>query len=165
MIIQGEREIKPGVKENFSSVSIIFFAIRILMGGMMLEEGLHKIISGTFSAEGFLSNSVGPLSGWYGSMIPYTPLLNTVVIWAQILIGIALLLGLLVRFMSFCAAIMMVIFYLAYIPSPLGWINYQLIYAGLFVVNMVSGSGYFFGFDSLFYTLENTKHSLRLLFG
>jgi len=146
-------------------MKILIFMVRLLMGGMMLEEGLNKLIGGTFSASGFLTNSTGPFSGWYAGLVPYTPVLDPIVIWTQILIGIALLLGILVRFVSFFAAIMMIVFYLAYIPSPLGWINYQIIYAVLFTGLLFTGAGYFLGFDRLFYQLEIKKHPWRLLLG
>jgi thiosulfate dehydrogenase [quinone] large subunit len=157
------RESKAGF--NSKGVSIICFIIRILMGGMMLEEGLGKLIGGTFSAAGYLANSIGPFSGWYASLIPQVPLLNIIVTWAQILIGLALLLGVLVRLASLGAAIMMMLFYLAYIPSPLGWLNYQLIYTVLFIGNIFTGAGYFLGLDGLLYKFEEKKHPLRFLFG
>jgi thiosulfate dehydrogenase (quinone) large subunit len=154
-----------GVKANSRGLLILFLIIRLLMGGMMLEEGLHKLVGGIFSASGFLANSTGPFSGCYVSLVPYSPALSVFVIWSQILIGMALLAGVLVRLVSFFAAVMMLIFYLAYIPSPLGWLNYQIIYTALFVANMFSGAGYFFGFDRLLYKLEDSKHPLRLIFG
>ncbi len=158
-----QTEIKTGIK--LRGISVLFFIIRVLLGGMMLEEGLNKLFSGNFSASDFLLNGTGPFSGWYAGMAPYVSMLDPVVIWTQILIGIALFTGVLVRFVSFWAAVMMVLFYLAYVPSPLGWVNYQLIYAVLFVGNIFTGAGYFLGFDRLFYKLEVKKHPLRLLFG
>ena len=134
------------------------------MGGMILEQGLVKLTGG-FTARDFLAYSTGPFSGWYASLIPYTPVFDPLIIWSEILIGIALISGALVRFVSFCAAIMMMLFYLAYIPSPAGWVNYQLIYALLFVALLFAGSGYFLGLDRMFYGLEKKKHPLRFLFG
>jgi thiosulfate dehydrogenase (quinone) large subunit len=155
----------PVVKANSRGFLFLFLIIRLLMGGMMLEEGLHKLVGGTFSASGFLANSTGPFSGWYITLVPYSSSLGVFVIWTQILMGMALLAGVLVRLVSFFAAVMMLIFYLAYIPSPLGWLNYQIIYAALFVTNMFSGAGYFFGFDRLLYKFEDRKHPLRFIFG
>jgi thiosulfate dehydrogenase [quinone] large subunit len=155
----------PAIKANSRGFLFLFLIIRLLMGGMMLEEGLHKLIGGTFSASGFLANCAGPFSGWYINLVPYSSSLSVFVIWTQILMGMALLAGVLVRLVSFFAAVMMLLFYLAYIPSPLGWLNYQIIYAALFVVNIFSGAGYFFGFDRLLYIFEGRKHPLRFIFG
>ncbi|MBN1191491.1 MAG: DoxX family protein [Dehalococcoidales bacterium] len=150
---------------HLKGISIMLFILRIMLGGMMLEEGLTKLLGENFSAYEFLTNSVGPLSGWYSGMASSTALLEPFIIWTQILIGIALLTGALIRPVSICSAAMMVIFYLAYIPSPLGWINYQLIYAALFAGISFTGAGYFFGLDGLFYNLEKKKKPLRLLLG
>ena len=150
---------------NSRGVCIMCLVIRFLMAGMMLEEGLSKLVSGNFSAADYLANSIGPFSSWYASLVSQDAALSIIVIWTQILIGLALLFGVLVRFASFCAAVMMFIFYLAYIPSPLGWLNHQLVYAVIFVGIMFTGVGYFFGLDALLYRLEDKRHPLRILFG
>jgi len=145
-----------------------FLVLRILLGGLFLEAGLTKLLSGTFSAAGFLGNSVGPFYGFYMGLANNTsllPVINGLVIWGETLIGLALIPGILVRFASFWGIIQMILYYTVILPSSTGWISQEIIYIAVFVTLMFSGIGYYYGLDRLLVKLEENKHTLRLFSG
>ncbi len=93
------------------------------------------------------------------------PIVNSLVIWGEILIGAALVLGILIRFASFWGALMMVFYYIVSLPPASGWITQQTIYGLVFISLMFSGIGYFLGLDTLLRRIEERRHPLRLLLG
>jgi thiosulfate dehydrogenase [quinone] large subunit len=145
-----------------------FLALRILLGGLFLVSGLTKLFSSTFSAAGFLGKSVGPFADFYVGLSNNTsllPVINFLVMWGEMLIGVALILGLLVRFASFWGIIQMILYYTVTLPTSTGWISQQIIYITVFLTLMFSGIGYYLGLDRFSLVLEESKHPLRLLFG
>ena len=78
-------------------VYIPILILRIAMGGLMLQSGLTKLLSGKFSAAGYLQNGIGPFADLFSNLTPNIALLNNIVIWSEIAIGIALVFGLFVR--------------------------------------------------------------------
>ena len=142
--------------------------LRVLLGGLFLEAGLDKLFSGSFSAAGFLSASKGPFAGFYSGLASNTgllPLVNNLVIWGEILIGIALILGILVRFASFWGIVQMILYYTVSLPPSTGWINQNIVYIAVFLAFMFSGIGYFMGLDRSIETLEKRRHPLRFIAG
>jgi thiosulfate dehydrogenase [quinone] large subunit len=138
--------------------------LRLILGGAFLEAGLEKLING-FSAEEYLEHGTGPLAGWFAGLTGGTIIINGVVIWGEILIGLALILGLLLRPASIAGAAMMVLYYLPYLPPSSGWINNQMVYMFIFIALMLSGVGYFLGLDRYFISLEEKRSPFRFLFG
>jgi len=150
------------------SINIVFLVMRFIMGGLMLEAGLHKLLSGSFSAAGFLSHATGPFAGFFIAMGQNPAMLNAVnwlVPWGELLIGLALILGGAVRLASISGIIMMALFYLAALPPDEGWISQAIVFIAMFAVLMVPGTGYYLGLDSLFVKLENQRSPLRFLLG
>jgi thiosulfate dehydrogenase [quinone] large subunit len=147
---------------------VTLLILRIALGGVFLEAGLTKLLSGTFSAAGFLSLSQGPFTSIYIGMANNTsllPVINNLVMWGETLIGIALILGILVRFASFWGIVQMILYYTVSLPPSTGWISQQIIYIVVFVTFMFSGIGYYIGLDKLVVKLEEKRHPLRLLCG
>ena len=161
-------EVSEGLEfqERFKPTSfhIAVLILRLVLGAAFLEAGLDKLING-FSAVGYLQHGTGPFAGWFASLASNIGIINGLAIWGEILIGIALILGVLVRFSSFAAALMMLLYYLPYLPPSTGWITQHIIYIFAFVILMLSGSGYFFGLDMLAKQLEQRRHPLRILLG
>ena len=145
------------------SFRIAFVVLRVVLGGAFLEAGLDKIING-FSASGYLAHGSGPFAGWFASMASLG-FINGLVISGEILIGIALILGAALRLASVGGIVMMVLYYLPYLPPSNGWIDEHIMYIFIFVAIMLSGSGYFFGLDRLLANLEESRNPLRLLLG
>ena len=89
--------------------------------------------------------------------------MDGLVVWGEILIGICLILGLLVRFAGFWGIIMMLLFYFAGFPPQNSFIvDEHIIYALVLILFMVSNSGYFWGLDK---RLEKIFPQLKLLMG
>jgi thiosulfate dehydrogenase [quinone] large subunit len=147
------------------SFHIMFLVLRIVLGGVMLEAGLNKLLSGNFTISGYVSHGSGPFASWFTNLATASSALSSIVIWGELLVGVALILGVLLRFGSFWGAIMMVLYYLPYLPPQNGWISQQIIYMLVFITIMFSGSGYFLGIDKLAITLEKKWSGLRLLLG
>jgi thiosulfate dehydrogenase [quinone] large subunit len=146
------------------SFHIMFFILRIVLGGMMLEAGLDKAIGG-FSMAGYVSHGSGPFASWFAHMASASAALSPLVMTGEILIGLALIFGILLRFGSFWGAVLMILYYLPYLPPENGWISKQIIYLLVFVTLMFSRSGYFLGIDRFFTGLEEKWPGLRILLG
>jgi thiosulfate dehydrogenase [quinone] large subunit len=143
---------------------IVFFILRISLGGAFLEAGVTKLFSG-FSLASYLRHGTGPFASWFAGLVPAADVLNNVVIWGETLIGVALILGILLRFASFWGAIMMLLYYLPYLPPSGGWISQQIIYLLVFVSLMFTRIGYFLGLDWLVRRYEERGEAIRMFFG
>jgi thiosulfate dehydrogenase [quinone] large subunit len=165
--MSGEIISEPQFQDNFKprSLHIMFFILRIFLGGVMLEAGLDKLISGNFTISGYVTNGSGPFAGWFTHIASLSSALSPLVIWGEILIGLSLILGIFLRFGAFWGAVVMVLYYLPYLPPENGWISQQIIYMLVFVTLMFSGSGYFLGIDRLVKNLEKKWPVLRLILG
>lgn len=95
--------------------------LRVVMAWVFLQAGLEKLATGGwtniggFSAQGFLVNGVAeanPLKGVYLAFAEITWLIDPMVMFGQILIGLALLFGILVRFAAFMGSIQMLFFWM-----------------------------------------------------
>jgi thiosulfate dehydrogenase [quinone] large subunit len=156
--------LKPGESRLFIATLL---ALRLLLGGLFLMSGLTKLIPGTFSAAGFLGNSIGPFAGFYTNLgnSSLIAAINFSVIWGETLIGAALIAGALVRFVSFWGIVQMVLYYTAALPPATGWISQQVIYTVVLLLFMFSGVGYNLGLDRVLIRFEKDKHPLRYLLG
>lgn len=124
---------------------------RLSFGFYLLWSGVDKLTSG-FSSEGFLVNaSRGPLQSAFvdlGSSSSAVAIVDPLVVWGQILIGLALLLGLATRFALLMAAFQMLLFYLAQLwPEHNPILSEHIFYIGTFGVLAALGSGRVFGLD------------------
>ena len=144
-----------GQPHSLSPVFIVL--LRVLMGGMMLFAGLGKYatISGGegFNAAGYLANidSASPVSGLYGWMAASGTLVevvNVVIPLTQVLIGVALIFGGLVRLAAFGGALQMMAFYLGGIDGDwLALFDSTLIYAVVFLALGAFAAGRILGAD------------------
>jgi thiosulfate dehydrogenase (quinone) large subunit len=85
--------------------------------------------------------------------------------WGEIAIGIALVMGIMIRFTSFWGVIMMLLYYLTSLPPATGWITQQVIFIMIFIMFMVTGVGYLVGIDSFARKFDTNKHLIRFLLG
>lgn len=128
---------------NFQKNSI--FLLRVLLAGLFLYAGIDKILS-DFSATGYLMNATkGPFATVFQGM--NSELVDYLVMYGEALIGLALLLGIFVRFSSVVGILMMSLFYLSILPQPTGPISNHIIYIACFVILISSGSGRYLGLD------------------
>ncbi len=93
--------------------------IRAAIGWHFLYEGLSKLFMENWSAQSYLANATGFLSGFYHwlasgeSLVKVIDVLN---VYGLILIGLALFLGLFVRFASVGGILLLLLYYFAYPP-------------------------------------------------
>ncbi len=89
------------------------------IGWHFLYEGTIKSLAEKWSAESFLNNTHGFLSGFYHWLAASPDRMATVDflnIWGLILIGLALFLGLFSRWASIAGALLLLLYYFAYPP-------------------------------------------------
>jgi uncharacterized membrane protein YphA (DoxX/SURF4 family) len=98
---------------------VLITILRIAIGWHFLYEGLTKIIAGNWTAYGYLSNTSGFLSGFYHwlansqALLRLTDVLN---MYGLLLIGLALFIGIFIRFASISGIMLLVLYYFAYPP-------------------------------------------------
>lgn len=130
----------------------------------MFEAGLDKLLSGSFSAAAYIQHGTGPFARLFSGLIPDIAALNFFVISAEIIIGIALIFGILVRLASYGGCLMMLAYYIPYLPPSSGWISEQIICLLVFITLIFSSIGYFLGLDTLFIRFEKQTRPARWLF-
>ncbi|NGM68159.1 DoxX family membrane protein [Natronolimnobius sp. AArcel1] len=136
--------------------------LRVTMGLAFLGAGLGKltIFAGeAFDASGYLMGAEGPLAGVFGAMAANPALIdiiNVVVPATQILIGVGLLVGGLVRLAALGGAMQMSMFYLASwdVAGPLGFVNSDFVYLVVFLAIGAFGAGRILGADRYIEQLE-----------
>ena len=146
--------------------------LRVAVGFIFLFAGLEKVIGGggEWTAAGFLQFGTGGTLGWPFVTEPvegtiYNPtnafwvaladndfamsVINLLVPWGQIGIGLGLMLGFLTRFSAAMGTLMMVLFFFAAWDVEFGIVNQHLTYALVTFVLGYLGSGNFYGLDGV----------------
>jgi thiosulfate dehydrogenase [quinone] large subunit len=145
--------------------------LRIGVGIIFLWAGLEKVIGGggDWSAAGFLGFGTSGSMGWpfvtgevaegtiFNPTHPFwagladnetaMTIINRLVPWGQIGIGVSLILGLLTRFGAAMGTLMMLFFFVAAWDFEFGIVNQHLTYALVTFFLGYIGSGNFFGLD------------------
>jgi thiosulfate dehydrogenase [quinone] large subunit len=136
------------------SLSVWFIlALRLMMGLAFLQSGVDKILSGGFSAAGYLVNvtPASPVADLFVAMgeTPwFVDFVNVAVPWGEVLIGLGLLVGCLTRLAAFWGAFMMLMFYLGNWEVSHGYINGDFAYMLVFLAVAAFGAGRILGLDS-----------------
>ena len=146
--------------------------LRVAVGFIFLFAGLEKVIGGNleWSAAGFLQFGTGGTLGWPFVTTPvegtiYNPtnafwvaladndfamsVINFLVPWGQIGIGVGLMLGLLTRFSAAMGTLMMLLFFFAAWDIEFGVVNQHLTYGLVTFVLGYLGTGNFYGLDGV----------------
>ena len=93
--------------------------LRMAIGWHFLYEGAIKLFAEKWSAEGFLNNTYGFLSGffhWLAASPVRMEIIDFLNIWGLILIGLSLFFGLWSRWASAFGVMLITLYYLAYPP-------------------------------------------------
>jgi thiosulfate dehydrogenase [quinone] large subunit len=158
-------------------------ALRITLGAGFLFAGVDKVLQWggkPFDAAGFLKFATG--GAWVGSdpkaIVNPThdfwvslggngqlvPMINFMVVFGEIAIGVALILGLATRFAGIAGALMMGLFYVANWSFANGPFNEQFFYGAIALVLVYTGAGARYGVDELVDRLSFVKRhpNLRL---
>lgn len=145
---------------------------RIVIGIIFLWAGLEKLIGtpGGFSAAGFLqfgtNGTLGwpffsgdptghvfnPTAGFWQSLATNKtamPIINFLVVFGELGIGVSLILGLLTRFAAAMGTLMMIFFFFAAWDFAYGIVNQHLTYAVVTFGLAVIGAGNFYGLDAV----------------
>jgi len=127
--------------------------LRLVMGWIFVWSGFDKLL-GEFSSAGFLAGAAkGPLTGWFHSLAQNqaaVDVIDPLVVWGQILIGLALIFGVGTRFALFWASAMMFMFYIAQFPPANNpFMDEHLVYILLFVLLGALGAGRILGLDAI----------------
>ncbi|MEM4782638.1 MAG: DoxX family membrane protein [Halalkalicoccus sp.] len=151
-----EGVITDGTRPNVAGVAV---GLRLVMGWLFLTAGLSKLL-GEFSAAGYLANvdPASPAAGLYGAIAANPALvamIDVAIPWGQLLIGLGLLVGGLVRLAAFFGALQMVAFYFGNWEMAgvseilLGFATSDLVYIAVFVAIGVLAAGRYWGADAV----------------
>jgi thiosulfate dehydrogenase [quinone] large subunit len=137
---------------KFNRSLILFF--RLAMGWTFLYAGVTQLIDPHFTVAGFLgtTKTFHSFYAWFASpgMAPVT---NILVPWGHLLIGLALISGLLVRVSGAFGILLMITYYFAhmdfpYVENQFNFImDYHLVYAAAIAFVMAARGGEVFGLD------------------
>ena len=97
---------------------VLLLLARLSLGWLFLYSGITKIMSGNFSAAGYLGTASN-FTGFYHWLTnpQIIPLVNFANEWGQLLLGISLILGLFMRWSTILGALLMVLYYFV-LPFP-----------------------------------------------
>ncbi|HNX80127.1 MAG TPA: DoxX family membrane protein, partial [Prolixibacteraceae bacterium] len=99
--------------------SILITILRAAIGWHFLYEGISKLAATGWTSYGYLSNTTGFLSGFYHALASNPAIISVVDflnIWGLTAIGLALFLGVFVRYASIAGVLLLVLYYFAYPP-------------------------------------------------
>ena len=114
------RDVSFGYSETWVGYSLL--GLRVVMAWIFLQAGLQKWSEEgwgdplAWSSQGFLENAVAdanPLVGLFEFFAEYPGIVDPLVVFGQIAIGLALLFGIAVRFAALMGALQMVFFWTA----------------------------------------------------
>ncbi len=156
--------------------------LRLAVGGGFLFAGLEKWLEfgggKPFSAAGFLKSATGgTLPGsdpktivnpthdfWVGlaGNEGLVTLINFLVVFGEIAIGVALVIGLATRFASYAGFLMMALFYVANFSFANGPFNQQFMYGITCLVLAIVGAGEYYGLDAILDKMAFVKRAPAL---
>ena len=137
---------------------VSFLLLRLSIGWLFFYAGWSKVVTfftdaKDWTAAGFLSQIPGPFAGLFSGMAG-SALVDYLNAYGLLLVGAALILGVLVRWSAFWGVALMVLYYLASFPAEHAYIvEDHFIYALVLVVLAAVGAGRAWGVDR---ALENS---------
>ena len=146
--------------------------LRVVVGWWFFHAGVTKLIesglnftAGPSYLQGMSGTVLGLVAVWMGTAIP--GFIEAIVPLAETLIGLALIVGVLVRLASLGGAIFMAFFWVGNAEFGHGVVNGDLMGLLLFVTLLVLGAGRYYGIDAVLERLAPVENYPRLkhLFG
>lgn len=147
--------------ETWVGYSIL--GLRFVMAWVFLQAGIEKLLDPEWSAAGYVNpetpfgvTQANPMAGFFADLSASAGIVDPLVVYGQLLIGLALLIGLLVRWAAFWGAVMMLLFWLAALQGGLGAglpvahgyvVNSDIVYALLLFGLGAVGAGRILGVD------------------
>lgn len=146
------------IRQNKVAAAVVTL-LRIYIGYQWLVAGFGKITGGSFDASGFMTMATEneAVPGWWAAFLktvalPNTEIFTFIVMWGELLVGIALILGVFTNF----AALMGVTMNLAFLFSGAGILNVEMAVLTVFIVIAGKNAGRF-GLDRWVLTTIATK--------
>lgn len=133
---------------------ISLLLLRVSLGWLFLYAGITKVLDASWSAAGYLSGAqtFGPLFAWFAQPqnIGWVNLLNE---WGLTLIGVALILGIFVRWASVAGILLMLLYWLPILAFPYAGehsyiVDEHVIYIFCFLILYMFHAGRYWGLDS-----------------
>lgn len=138
-------------------------ALRLTFGYAFLAAGLEKVLESGWTAQGYLANVAAangnplePMFAWMATTPWFVSFVDVAVPWGELLIGLGLIVGLLVRLAAFWGATMMAMFYFGNWSIEHGIVNSDLAYVVVFLAIAAFGAGRIIGLDAV---VENYEFS------
>lgn len=150
--IAGWRLLGRNLTFEYHDVLVPFtLLLRLSMAWIFLWAGFDKLIGG-FSASSFLQfGTSGPFQSFWvslGESQTAVNIINPIVVTSQILMGFALLLGVVTRFTLFGAGVQMFLFYISQFPPEHDlFLDYYLVYIVVYMLLGALGAGRVLGAD------------------
>jgi thiosulfate dehydrogenase (quinone) large subunit len=155
--------------------------LRVAVGSVFLTAGLEKALGATpFDAAGFLKFGTAgvPWLGEAAKGVIYNPthdfwvslagnaalmpLINWLVVFGEIAIGVALVLGLFTRFAAIAGTLMVGFFFVASWDLSHGIVNSQLMDLIVTAFVGVMAAGRYYGLDNIVEKLSTVRHTPQL---
>jgi len=114
MMKESRKEQKPNSLQEWGLI-----ILRIIIGWHFLYEGIVKLLDPGWSAESYLANTNGLFAGIFQGMASdpgIMSVVNFLNIWGLILIGLALFLGIFAKPAVWSGILLLLFYYVAYIP-------------------------------------------------
>lgn len=153
------------IEFSASAATYALVGLRFIMGWVLFQGGIVKVLDPEWTAAGFLKFAVpegNPFTSQFAAMAG-SPAIDFLVMWGLTLTGLGLMIGAFVRWNAFWAAFMMIMFWAASLtggimqglPLEHGWVmDDHLVYALLLFALGAFGAGRIYGADA---TIEKTE--------
>jgi uncharacterized membrane protein YphA (DoxX/SURF4 family) len=127
---------------------VLCVLLRFAMAFLMLNAAWAKMSVPDWSAAGYLQYASGPFSVWFQSL-GGNPVVDSLVMYGQLLIGLAFLTGLFIKPAAFFNVIMMLLFYVSgwTMNTAHGFVDEHIIYALVSGLFLFGEFGHWFGLD------------------
>ena len=127
---------------------ILCLLLRFGMAVLLLYAAWAKLSAPDWSAAGYLQYASGPLAVWFQSMAGNV-LVDQLVMYGELAIGLAFLFGLLIKPAAFFNIILMMLFYVSgwIMNTSHGPINEHIIYALVSGLFLFGEFGHWYGLD------------------
>lgn len=132
---------------------VTLLLVRLTLGWMFLYAGISHLIDPKFSASGYISGAktFSALYLWLATPGPLS-VIDFVIPWALLLLGLSLIVGLFVRLSSTLGAILMVLFYFPVLAFPFVshsfLVDEHIIYAAILLFLAQIRAGQYWGLDA-----------------
>ena len=153
------------VEYSGNAIAYALLLLRVTMGWIFLQAGIEKVLDPEWTAAGYLQFAIhenNPLSSLWANFTG-SPAIDFLVMWGLTLTGVGIILGALLRWNAFWAAMLMIFFWASalqgglaeFLPLEHGWVvDEHIVYAALVFGLGALGAGRILGVDAV---LEKTR--------